>query len=45
MDLSSLENELETKEQDSKVADTVNIGSEDLKRRRMESIGEETEGE
>lgn len=45
MDLSSLENELETKEQDSKVADTVNIGSEDLNRRRMESIGEETEGE
>ena len=44
MDLSSLENELETKEQDSKVADTVNKGSED-KRRRMESIGEETEGE
>lgn len=46
MDLSSLDNELETKEQDSKVADTLNIESEELKRKRMESIGElETEGE
>lgn len=45
MDPSSLESELETKEENSKVADTVNIESEDLERRRMESIGEETERE
>lgn len=45
MDQSSLDNELETKEKDFKVADAGNTEFKDLERKRMESIGEETEGE
>ena len=45
MDPPSLDNELETKEEDSKVIGAGNTEFEDLERRRMESIGDETEGE
>jgi len=45
MDQSSPDNGSETEEEDSKVADAANKEFEDLERRRMESIGEETESD
>ena len=45
MDQSSPDNGLETEEEDSKVADAGNKELEDLERKRMGSIGEETDGE
>lgn len=45
MDQSSPDNGSETEEEDSKVANAANKEFEDLERRRMESIGEETESD
>ena len=45
MDPPSLDNELGTKEDDSKVVGAGKTEFQDLERRRMESIGDETEGE